>query len=312
MNNLVNFDLTILGTGSASPQLDRNPSACILSLDTDLLLIDCGEGTQYRLLEHKVKHNRIRHILISHLHGDHYFGLIGLLSSFNLARRTEPLTLIGPPGLNEILSIQFQYSETDLCYDLEFIETRPQESSLILDHPRFTIETIPLSHRVPCNGYLIREKTSKRKIKKEVLPPNLPIPYIKSLIDGVDVKDERTGEVFKVEDLTIPAPPARSFAYCSDTQYLPSLIDVVRGVDLLYHEATFDDALVDRAAKTFHSTARQAATIAQAAGVGQLVISHFSSRYKSLDSHLSEAKSVFPNTLLAEEGLTVSIGNSQL
>lgn len=294
--------------GSASPQLDRNPSAFIVSLDTDLILIDCGEGTQYRLLEHKIKHNRIRHILISHLHGDHYFGLIGLLSSFNLGHRTEPLTLIGPPGLNEILSVQFQYSETDLCFDLEFLETRPEEKTLILDHPRFTIETIPLSHRVPCNGYLIREKSTKRKIRKELLPPNMPVPYIKSLIEGQDVVDELTGKIFRVDELTTPAPPPRSFAYCSDTQYLPELAEQLQGVDLLYHEATFDDALEARATLTHHSTARQAAFIAKAAQVGQLVIGHFSSRYKSLESHLTQAQSVFPSTVLAEEGRVLPIG----
>lgn len=308
----VNFDLTILGTGSASPQLDRNPSAFLVSLDTDLILIDCGEGTQYRLLEHKVKYNRIRHILISHLHGDHYFGLIGLLSSFNLSHRTEPLTLIGPPGLREILSIQFEYSQTDIAYDINFIETRPDEHSLILDHPRFTIETIPLSHRVPCNGYLVREKVSKRKIIKESLPPNFPVPYLKRLVDGLDVEDERTGEVFKVEDYTYPASPPRAFAYCSDTRYLPELHALIKGVDLLYHEATFDDALVDRAAKTFHSTARQAAQVAAQANVGQLVIGHFSSRYKSLDSHLAEAQAAFPATCLALEGLVLPIGKQCL
>lgn len=304
----MNFELTILGTGSASPQLDRNPSAFLVSLDTDLILIDCGEGTQYRLLEHKIKHNRIRHILISHLHGDHYFGLIGLLSSLNLSHRTEPLTLIGPPGLSEILSVQFEHSGTDIAFDIQFIETRPDEPTLILDHPRFTIETLPLAHRIPCNGYLIREKVSKRKIRKELLPENFPVPYIKQLVEGYDVTDDRTGEVFKVDHFTFPSLPARSFAYCSDTKYLPELVPLLHGVDLLYHEATFDDALEDRAAKTFHSTARQAAKIAAAAKVGQLVIGHYSSRYKSLESHAAQAQSVFPATRLAEEGLVIPIG----
>ena len=305
--NTLHFDFTVFGTGSASPHLERPPSAFLVQLDADSILIDCGEATQYRLLEYKIKHTRIRHILISHLHGDHYFGLIGLLSSLSLGHRTEPLTLVGPPGLAEIITVQFKYSQTVLSYPLHFIETRPTEHQLIVEHPRFTIETIPLSHRVPCHGFLIREKVTKRKLIKEKIPANFPIPYLKKLADGFDVSDELTGELYAVDEWTLPASKPRALAYCSDTAYLPSIIPLIQGVDLLYHEATFDQSHAERAAQTFHSTAQQAAQIAHDAEAKKLVIGHFSSRYKTVDHLLTEAVEIFPATVLAKEGMVVSL-----
>lgn len=301
------MDFKILGTGSATPQLDRNASAFVVSIENELILIDCGEGTQYRLLEHKVKTNRIKYILISHLHGDHYFGLIGLLSSMNLGKRTEDLTLIGPQGLDEILSLQFKHSQTFLNFKIDFKSTNPDESIIILETDNFKVTTIPLMHRIPCNGYLITENASKRTIIKEKMPPDLPIPYIKMLKEGKDVYDDFSKTKYLVSDFTEPGNPEKSLAYCSDTAYLESIIPIIQNCDLLYHEATFGNELTDRATVTYHSTAAQAALIAKKSKVKKLVIGHFSSRYKSLELLEEEAKAVFEPTFIAKEGLIFEV-----
>ncbi len=304
----MNFELTVLGTGSATPTLNRNPSAYLLTLDNEYFLIDCGEGTQFRLLEQKVRHTRLRHIFISHLHGDHYFGLIGLISSLNLNRRTEDLTIIAPSGLAEILTIQLKNSDTVLHFKINFIETHPEKEELILDHPLVTVETIPLQHRIPCCGFLFKEKQAKRKIIKEKLPENFPIPYILKLKEGEDAFDELTGKVYKVNDFTTQSPPSKSFAYCSDTAYNELKISQLQGVDCIFHEATFNNADTQRATKTNHSTAEQAAMIAQKSNAKKLIIGHYSSRYDDLSFHLEEATAIFRNTYLAEEGKNYKIG----
>lgn len=303
----MNIEFTVLGTGSANPQLDRNPSAYLLSLDNEYILLDCGEGTQYRLLEQHIKHTRMRHILISHLHGDHYFGLIGLISSLNLNRRTEPLTLIGPPGLGEILTLQFKHSNTSLFFDLNFVETDPSVSQLVYEHPLFSVTTVPLVHRIPCNGYVITTKPSPRKMRKEMMPENFPIPYIVKLKNGEDITDELTGKVYKSADYTKPGKPAKKIAYCSDTAYSEPVIPIIAGADLLFHEATFNNSNEERATFTHHSTARQAGLIAKQANVKKLIIGHYSSRYKEVETHLVEAKEVFEHTLLGIEGLKVKV-----
>jgi ribonuclease Z len=301
------LEFTILGTGSATLQLTRFPSAFVLSVDNECILIDCGEGTQHQILKYKIKHTRIRTILISHLHGDHYFGLIGLISSWSLNKRTEPLTLIGPPGLLEIISIQLKYSGTILSFKVDFIETKSTVSEVIYENDLFFVTTIPLIHRVPCNGYLVTRKGSERKIIKERIPEDFPLPYFKKLKDGEDIFDELSGKLFKNSELTTEGDPEVKVAYCSDTAYFEEVIPIIEGADLLYHEATFTNELIERAKSTFHSTAGEAALIAKKAQVKQLVIGHYSSRYKELDGHLSEAKDIFEATLLAEEGLTVKV-----
>lgn len=303
----MNIDFTVLGTGSANPQLNRNPSAYLLSIDNEYILIDCGEGTQYRLLERHIKHTRLRHIFISHLHGDHYFGLVGLLSSLNLNRRTEPLTIIGPPGLDEILTLQFKHSNTSLHFEVKFIETSPSVSTLIYEHPLFSVTTVPLVHRVPCNGYVIETKPSPRRIRKEMIPPNFPIPYIIKLKNGEDVTDTLRGRVYKAKDYTRPGQPAKKIAYCSDTAYSEPIVPIIAGADLLFHEATFQNAQAERATFTHHATAQQAALIAKQAGVKKLIIGHYSSRYKEVETHLLEAQAIFENTLLGYEGLEVKV-----
>lgn len=303
----MNFDFLVLGTGSATPVINRHPSAFLLSIENESFLIDCGEGTQYRLLEQKVKSSRIRHIFISHLHGDHYFGLVGLLSSWSMNQRKEDLTIFAPRGLDEILTTQFKYSDTRLHYKIHFVETNTENAYHLLDTNFVTVETIPLHHRIPCCGFLFRSKASKRKIVAENLPANFPIPYIKMLKDGLDIHDELSGITYKNEDYTIAGGTSKSFAYCSDTAYNELKISQLQRIDGIYHEATFTDSELKRAEQTNHSTARQAAMIAQQINAKQLIIGHYSSRYKSLDTHLSEAKEVFENTFLAEEGKSYKI-----
>ena len=304
---MMNFELLILGTGSATPVLYHNPSAYLLTLDNEHFLIDCGEGTQYRLLEHKVRTSRIRHIFISHLHGDHYFGLIGLISSWNLNQRKDDLTIYGPKELAEILTIQFKHSHTYLNFKINFVETNDQIPQLIFETSLLTVETIPLIHRVPCSGFLFKTKEYKRKLLADKLPENFPIPYIKMLKDGFDVKDELSGELYKNEDYTISGLASKSFGYCSDTAYNEAIINQLKDTNTIFHEATFTDSEIKRAEQTNHSTARQAAIIAQKANAQQLIIGHYSSRYKSLENHLAEAKEVFDNTHLAQEGLIFKI-----
>ena len=297
----------VFGIGSASPQLDIHPSSFLVKLPNEYILIDCGEGTQYRLLENKIKHTKIRTICISHLHGDHYFGLVGLLSSLSLNRRTEPLRIIGPPALQQIIEMQLMNSGSKMSFEITFIHTDAAKSEMLLDNAVFSIRTIPLTHRVPCTGFLIEEKQESRHLLAEKLPANFPIPYIKMLKNGKDVIDELTGKVYKFEEYTREGEPSKKLAYCSDTAYRPDIIPIIKNANLIYHEATFTDELLERAAKTQHSTASQAAEIAKEANAKKLVIGHFSSRYKTFETHLAEAQAVFSDTFLAEEGLIYEV-----
>ncbi|MCP9767016.1 ribonuclease Z [Lacihabitans sp. LS3-19] len=296
------MEFRILGTGSATPQLQRNPSAFTLAIDNFLILIDCGEGTQYRLLQYKIKSFRIKYILISHLHGDHYFGLIGLISTMNMQKRKETLTVFGPKGLNEIITQQLKYSGSILNFKLEFVQTNSEKFEEIFSDDTIKIDSFPLKHRIECTGFLVTKKNSKRKIIADKLPPNFPIPFYRLLKDGFDVNDELNGEVYKNSEYTTEGSNEKKFAYCSDTIFDKSVVKYVKNADLLYHESTFTTELENRAQATFHSTAAQAAQIATLAKVGQLVIGHFSSRYKTEELFLEEAKAVFSQTALAEEG----------
>ncbi|WP_266369296.1 ribonuclease Z [Tellurirhabdus rosea] len=303
----MNFNLTILGSGSATPLLGRHPTAQLLEIESDYFLIDCGEGTQYRLMEQKIRPGRLRYIFISHLHGDHYFGLVPLLSSLNLAGRQDELHLFGPAGLLEIMTVQFRYSDTRIGFPLHFHPVDPTAPATVLDLPSLTVESIPLQHRIDCTGYLFREKARKRKLIREKLPADVPVDYLRQLKDGHDILDAQGRVLFRMDDYTVPAPPPRSYAFCSDTRFTETIIDQLRGIDLLYHEATFLEDMAVRAAEVFHSTARQAAAIAAKAGVGRLLIGHFSSRYKQTDAFLTEARTVFAQTYLAQEGQTITV-----
>lgn len=301
------MQLTVLGTGSATPTLWRNPTAQVLDVAHEYYLIDCAEGTQTELLKNKIRPGRLKYIFISHLHGDHYFGLIGLLTSLSLGKRTDDLFLIGPPGLMEVLTLQLKLSDTRLSFQIHFTEVRTGESYQVFENQYLTVYTIPLIHRIHCSGYLFREKTTLRKIIRATLPEDLSIADLKALKQGQNLVDDTGGIRYKNEDLTTEAIHGKSYAFCSDTIYNENIISLIEGVDLLYHEATFEHSMLEWANKTFHTTALQAATIAQKANVKALMIGHFSSRYKTTDHLLAEAQTVFENTILAKDGLVIDI-----
>jgi ribonuclease Z len=306
-NHKLSFQITILGTGSATPVLTRNPTAHHLQIGQDGYLIDCGEGTQNQLLRYKIRPTKLKYIFITHLHGDHYFGLIGLLSTFNMHRRTDDLWIFGPKGLAEIITIQLKYSDAWLNFKLHFIETDTEKSYQLFENECVTITTIPLVHRVPCCGFLFREKPKQYKILKGKMPQNLSINEIKKLKNGEDILDEDGSLKYSFKDYTEPAQKPKSYAFCSDTLYHEPIIDIIKDVDVLYHEATFLHELLPRATQTNHTTAYQAGLIAQKANVGKLIIGHFSSRYKDVEPLLEEAKTAFEHTVLAEDGLVIEI-----
>jgi ribonuclease Z len=297
----LSFELKILGSNSATPVYDRHQTSQLLLIENEVFLIDCGEATQHQLLRYKFKYNKINYIFISHLHGDHYLGLPGLISSMHLNGRKKELYIFGPPGLNDILTIQFKYSHTFISFKIIFHELDASKSHQILELDNLSVETIPLNHRISCCGFLFKEKPKKRRINKDVLPANTPLLDIIDLKNGKDIYNN--GKLaLKYEDLTFPAKKSRSYAYCSDTRYTESILPLIQNVDLLYHESTFLDELKERAIETFHTTAKEAATIAKLANVGKLILGHFSSRYKELEPILEEAKPIFQNSFLAIEG----------
>ncbi|MFD2247258.1 ribonuclease Z [Pontibacter ruber] len=298
----MDFELRILGSSSATPSANRHHTAQILTIGNQYHLIDCGEGTQMQLMQYKIKHQRICNIYISHLHGDHYFGLPGLLSTMHLQGRQTPLHLFGPPGLSDILSLQFKYSGTNLSYKLVFHELDTTVCKRIFEDKQITVHTIPMEHRVPCCGFLFREKPKPRPLIKEKLPAFLTPPQLVRLKWGEDIRDEEGNILVRNGDVTLEPKRSRSYAYCADSRYKPDLLPYLRNVDLLYHEATFADDMRERASYTFHSTARQAAEMAAAAQVRHLLLGHFSVRYKDLTPLLLEALEVFPKADLAIEG----------
>jgi ribonuclease Z len=302
------FDVTILGSSSATPIYNRNPTAQALNINERFYLIDCGEGTQQQMLRFDIKSSRIDYIFISHLHGDHYLGLVGLLSSLHLNGRKKPITLFGPAHLKEIIDLQFKYSETTLGFELVFRAIDPLQSEIILDNQDITVETIILDHRIACTGFLFRQKRRLRKINKERADElQVPTEYYPILKRGVDYFTT-DGKTYANSELTTAAEEPKAYAYCSDTLYNEAYFKQIANVDLLYHEATFAHDMLDRANETHHTTALQAGEIAKITGAKKLLIGHFSARYKTLTELLEEARSVFPATELAIEGKTFLIG----
>jgi len=302
------FEVTILGSSSATPIFNRNPTAQALNINEKLYLIDCGEGTQQQMLKFDVKASRIEHIFISHLHGDHYLGLIGLLSSMHLNGRIKPISIYCPPQLKEIIDLQLKYSDTELQYAVNYKFTNTETAEVILENQDVTVETIPLDHRMPCTGFLFREKKRMRKlIKEKVEQLNIPVEFYSALKKGLDYTAP-DGTVYKSTDLSIDSDEPKTYAYCSDTIYNESYFEQINNADLLYHEATFLNNMLDRAVETRHTTALQAGEIAVRTHAKKLLIGHFSARYKTLNELLDEARSVFPLTDLAIEGRVFNIG----
>lgn len=300
----MNFELKILGSNAATPAHGRHLSAQVLTIGADVFLIDCGEGTQFQMLKFQIKRNKINHIFISHLHGDHIFGLIGLLMSYDLNGRTNPLHIYSPAGLQAIIDIQFSDQPK---FPLHFHVTDPSVSRMLFENNRVEVTSIPLVHRVPCHGFLFAEKPYKANMLKDKIEAyQIPYQAISAIKDGADYTLE-DGTVIPNDELTqAPATP-RKFAYCSDTMYSEAILPIIKGVDILYHEATFMQDLLPKAQNTMHSTAQQAASIAKQAKVKQLILGHFSSRYDDLNPLLEEAKAVFESTTLVVEGKRISI-----
>jgi ribonuclease Z len=304
---MTSFELTILGTSSALPTLKRYPTAHVLNVRERFFLIDCGEGTQIQIRKYSVKLSRINHIFISHLHGDHFFGLIGLLSTFALLGRKNDLHIFAHSELPDILKPQIEYLQGEIPFKILWHPLNFKKPSVILDNEVVTVTSFPLKHRIPCCGFLFCEKKGQLNIIKEkIIEFNIPVREIQFIKNGADYIDEK-GNVISNSELTRQNKLPRKYAFCTDTLYLPKLSDLLEGVDLLYHEATYDKRLVKRAKETFHSTAEQAAMIAKSSNAAQLVIGHFSARYKDVEPLLDEAKAVFQNTLAAEEGMVIAV-----
>ena len=297
------FEINILGCGSATPTLQHNPSCQVVNIREKLFMIDCGEGSQLQFRKQKLRFGRLSHIFISHLHGDHCFGLIGLISTLALLGRTGDLTIHAPEGLEEILRPQIDFFCRENPYEVIIKSFDSTKHELIYEDKSVTVHTIPLKHRVPCAGFLFREQAKDANmIAEKIKFHEIPLKEIPLIKQGADFITKE-GKVIPNKQLTIPAPKPKSYAYCSDTAYKESIIPIIQGVDLLYHEATFANDLIARSKETGHSTAEQAATIASKANVKELLIGHYSSRYTDNSILLEEAKNVFPNTSLANEGL---------
>ncbi|MEP7263057.1 MAG: ribonuclease Z [Bacteroidota bacterium] len=302
------FEVIILGSSSATPIYNRHPTSQLLTIRERCFLIDCGEGTLMQLLRYRIKYHRISHIFISHLHGDHYLGLMGLLSTFHLQGRTTELHLYGQQELMDVLEMQLRLSNTQLRYNLIFHAVRHYTAEIILENEDLMVRSIVLNHRVPCTGFVFMEKSKPRKlIVTKLQQHNIPFAFYNKIKHGDNFEDDY-GNIIPNKELTEDPPQPCSYAYCSDTIYDEGIINDVSGVDLLYHEATFLHENLDRAQQTYHTTSQQAATIASKAGVKKLIIGHFSGRYKDLTPLLNEAISVFPESDLALEGRKFKIG----
>ena len=300
------FGLTILGNNSAIPAHDRHPTAQVLTFADQVFLIDCGEGTQMQLAKYKVRRSKINHIFISHLHGDHYYGLIGLVTSMGLMGRSLPLHIHGPADLEQIIRLQLSVGGNHLPYPIHF-HAHPEKGGIILSDVKVEVSCFPVQHRITCHGFVFTEKRQPRKILKEaVLETLIPAAFYPRLQQGENYTG-KDGIVIKNTDVTIANTPGKTYAYSADTVYDPSIVPHFTGADMLYHETTFLAAETDRAAERFHSTTVQAADIAARAQVKRLLIGHFSSRYENLDELLEEARPVFPHTDLALEGVTYRI-----
>lgn len=296
------LNIHILGCHSATPRANAYPTAQVVEIRGQLILVDCGEGTQIRLRQKSIKFNQIKHVLISHLHGDHFYGLIGFLSTLSLLQRQTPLKIFAPKGAQDIIELQLKYSKSQMSYPLEFVDLTSEKSELIVDNDKFSVQTIPLKHRVYTNGFLITEKPGDKKLNLEVVE-QLPIDkvYYKKIVKGEDITLD-SGEIIVNEDMTFPPEPVKSYAYCSDTAFNPDIVSLIKKATVLYHESTFLELHEDLCAKTKHSTARQAGIIASKAQVGHLILGHYSARYKDLNEFKEEAETVFGSVSIAETG----------
>lgn len=294
--------LTILGCYAATPRTFTNPTSQILEIKNRLFLIDCGEGTQVQLRKNKIRFSKINHIFISHLHGDHFFGLVGLVSTFTLLNRTTDLHIYGPKGIKEVIKVQLRLSNSWTNYDLFFHELESLESEIIFEDDKVLVKTIPLKHRVYTNGFLFQEKVGERKLNLDAVQ-NYEIErcYYQNIKNGKDIVLE-DGRIIENDQLTFDPVPAKNYAFCSDTVYNEAILPIIENIDVLYHESTFLQSEENLAKKTLHSTAKEAATIALKANAKQLILGHYSTRYESIELFKEEAETIFPEVLLADDG----------
>ena len=298
----MNFSVKILGTGAAVPTLRRGATAQYVACQDRHILIDCGEGTQIKMRKFKVKFQKIQIILISHLHGDHIFGLPGLISSMQLLGRSQPITIIGPIGIKEYLNFQLKLSGAQKGFPIHYTELQVNAEQLVFEDKCIEIKTFPLKHRIQTQGYRINEKPGKHHLNKVAFDKTgVSTSYIEKLINGEDIQDNN-GAIVKSKDVTFPPDSTKSYAFCSDTAYFPEIIEHIKDVDLLYHEATFNEKDAERATETYHSTAKQAAAIALKANAKCLILGHFSARYIDMSQHLNEAQEIFEKVFIPEDG----------
>lgn len=294
--------LTVLGCYSATPRILTNTTSQVLDLNNHMFLIDCGEGTQVQLRKHKIKFNRIKHIFISHLHGDHFFGLVGLISTFRLLTREADLHIYGPKGIKEVITLQMKLADSWTNFKLIFHELTNHDSEKIFEDEKVEVHTIPLDHRVYTNGFLFKEKEGDRKLLVETAKDHhINSAYFQKLKQGFDVINDK-GQTIKNTLVTKAGNKPKSYAFCSDTVYREALIPLIKDVDVLYHESTFLESHAHLAKKTKHSTAKQAASIAKLSNVKTLVLGHYSTRYGDIEAFKKEAQEIFKNTLLSEDG----------
>jgi ribonuclease Z len=294
--------LTILGCYAATPRTFTNPTSQILEIKNRLFLIDCGEGTQVQLRKNKIRFSKINHIFISHLHGDHFFGLVGLVSTFTLLNRTTDLHIYGPKGIKEIIKLQLRLSNSWTNYDLFFHELESAESEVIFEDEKVLVKTIPLKHRIYTNGFLFQEKIGERKLNLDAVQNyEIDTCYYQKIKNGKDITLE-DGRVIENDKLTFDPFPAKNYAFCSDTAYDESIIPIIENIDILYHESTFLQSEESLAKKTLHSTAKEAAMIALKSNAKQLILGHYSTRYESIELFKEEAETIFPEVLLADDG----------
>ncbi|WP_339662395.1 ribonuclease Z [uncultured Polaribacter sp.] len=304
----MSINLTILGCHSATPRVNAFPTAQYLEINNQHFLIDCGEGTQRQMRKYKIGFSKIDHVFISHLHGDHFYGLVGLLATYGILSREKELHVYGPKGIKKVTLLQLKISQSHAKYPIIFHELTSQESELIFENDKVSVRTIPLNHRVYTNGYLFTEKEKPRKLNMLNISgyPEIDKADYLNIKAGKDIVLSN-GEIVSNTELTIPASKPLSFAFCSDTCYKPDIIPIIKNVDLLYHEATFLADREDLAKKTKHSTSAQAAQIAKDAAVKQLIVGHYSGRYKDITLFKNEAAAIFENTELAEPGKVFSV-----
>lgn len=294
--------LHILGCYAATPRTLTNPTSQVLEIKNHMFLIDCGEGTQVQLRKNKIKFSRINHIFISHLHGDHFFGLPGLISTFRLLGRDKEMHIYGPKGIQEAITLLLKLGDSWTNYKLTFHILNSKSSEIVFEDEKVEVETIPLNHRVYTNGFLFKEKLGERKLNIGAVEKyDIDRSAFQNIKNGKDVHLD-TGQTVSNSDLTFDPPKPKSYAYCSDTAFEPKIIPQITGADILYHEATFLDSEEHLSGKTKHATAKQAAKIAKLAKVGQLVLGHYSTRYKSIDLFKQEAQTIFENVQLADDG----------